>query len=157
MTSFWRCAREAKVGKQGHPVLKAKVMERAETPTCWRSAGLLAYRRSNGRVLWLLIDSRLSKAASAWEFPKGLIEPGEDRLAAALRECAEETGVRVAPEAVHPTFHERVEWTMRHKGRLIHRVVDYFLAEAFQEATRGDWEVREVRWVETREALKPPI
>ena len=34
------------------------------------------------------------KDAGAWTIPKGVIEPGEEALAAALREFEEETGVR---------------------------------------------------------------
>ena len=34
------------------------------------------------------------KDAGAWTVPKGIAEAGEDLLAAASRECAEETGLR---------------------------------------------------------------
>jgi bis(5'-nucleosidyl)-tetraphosphatase len=34
------------------------------------------------------------RAYRNWDFPKGLIEPGEEPLAAALREVTEETGLR---------------------------------------------------------------
>jgi 8-oxo-dGTP pyrophosphatase MutT (NUDIX family) len=42
-----------------------------------------------------------------WDIPKGEAEPGEDFVAAAVRELREETGLRVAPEdlaelGVHP-------------------------------------------------------
>ena len=33
-----------------------------------------------------------------WEFPGGKVEPGESDLAALVRECAEELGVRIRPE-----------------------------------------------------------
>jgi 8-oxo-dGTP diphosphatase len=35
--------------------------------------------------------------AGLWEFPGGKIEPGESPQAAAIRECAEETGLAVEP------------------------------------------------------------
>ena len=34
-----------------------------------------------------------------WEFPGGKVEPGESDLSALVRECGEELGVRVSPEA----------------------------------------------------------
>ncbi len=35
------------------------------------------------------------RRAGGWEFPGGKVEPGESERAAAVRECAEELGVRV--------------------------------------------------------------
>ncbi|PRY51016.1 8-oxo-dGTP diphosphatase [Geodermatophilus tzadiensis] len=37
--------------------------------------------------------------AGRWEFPGGKVEPGEDDLAGLVRECAEEMGVAVLPQA----------------------------------------------------------
>lgn len=86
-----------------------------ETP---RSAGVVIVRQEAGawRVLML-------RAYRNWDFPKGQIEPGEDRFAAALREVHEETGI----EADELTF----EWGDAHyetppynKGK----TATYFLA-----------------------------
>jgi predicted NUDIX family NTP pyrophosphohydrolase len=63
------------------------------------SAGLLLYRRAvcdgvevflahPGGPFWARRD------AGAWTIPKGLVEAGEDPLAAACREFEEETGIR---------------------------------------------------------------
>jgi predicted NUDIX family NTP pyrophosphohydrolase len=61
-----------------------------------RSAGILLYRRDPGGVRLLLVHPGgpfwRGKDEGAWMIPKGLIEPGEDPLAAALREYEEELG-----------------------------------------------------------------
>lgn len=60
------------------------------------SAGLLVYRRVGPEVEFLLgySDGPLwaRKDLGAWMIPKGLIEPGEDPLAAALRESRRRQG-----------------------------------------------------------------
>ena len=62
------------------------------------SAGLLLFRRRGGRLEVFLAHPGgpfwANKDAGAWTIPKGLVEPGEDPLAAARREFEEETGVR---------------------------------------------------------------
>ncbi|NKJ71225.1 NUDIX domain-containing protein [Rhizobium leguminosarum bv. viciae] len=64
-----------------------------------RSAGLLIYRRLSSDIEALLVHPGgpfwARKDEAAWSIPKGLIEPGEDELAAAIRETAEELGVAV--------------------------------------------------------------
>jgi bis(5'-nucleosidyl)-tetraphosphatase len=50
------------------------------------SAGVVVVRRSAGQWRYLLL-----RAGSYWDFPKGMVEPGEDPLAAAIRETEEET------------------------------------------------------------------
>jgi 8-oxo-dGTP diphosphatase len=47
----------------------------------------------------LLAAQRLAPAALAggWELPGGKVEPGEDDLAALVRECREELGIVIAP------------------------------------------------------------
>lgn len=60
-----------------------------------RSAGILLYRRAPGLEVWIAHMGGpfwAKKDAGAWSIPKGLYEVGEDALAAALREFAEEMG-----------------------------------------------------------------
>jgi predicted NUDIX family NTP pyrophosphohydrolase len=62
------------------------------------SAGLLMYRRSGADFAVLLVHPGgpfwRGKDLGAWSIPKGEYAPGEDALAVALREFAEETGTR---------------------------------------------------------------
>ncbi|MBY5711639.1 NUDIX domain-containing protein [Rhizobium leguminosarum] len=64
-----------------------------------RSAGLLLYRRVSSDIEVLLVHPGgpfwAGKDEAAWSIPKGLVEPGEDQLAAAIRETTEELGFAV--------------------------------------------------------------
>ncbi|MBW1991485.1 MAG: NUDIX domain-containing protein [Deltaproteobacteria bacterium] len=69
-----------------------------------QSAGLLLYRWREGRLEVFLVHPGgpfwRRKEAGAWSIPKGELSPGEDPLAAARREFAEETGFSVQGEFV---------------------------------------------------------
>lgn len=56
--------------------------------TVVRSAGVVIARRQGGVFRLLVLRS-----ARNWDFPKGLIEEGEDALEAARREATEGTGI----------------------------------------------------------------
>ncbi|RVD50640.1 MAG: NUDIX domain-containing protein [Mesorhizobium sp.] len=64
-----------------------------------RSAGLLIYRRTGGDIQVLLVHPGgpfwAKKDDGAWSIPKGLVDQGEDELAAARRETGEELGMKV--------------------------------------------------------------
>lgn len=60
-----------------------------------RSAGLLMYRRRDNIEILLVHPGGpfwAGKDEGAWSLPKGLVNPGEDELLAAIREFEEETG-----------------------------------------------------------------
>jgi 8-oxo-dGTP pyrophosphatase MutT (NUDIX family) len=52
------------------------------------SAGVVVVRDEGESLRFLLL-----RAYRNWDFPKGRVEPGEDPLAAAVRETREETGI----------------------------------------------------------------
>lgn len=52
------------------------------------SAGVVVLRREGAGWRFLLLRSWQN-----WDFPKGMVEPGETHLQAAIRETAEETGI----------------------------------------------------------------
>jgi predicted NUDIX family NTP pyrophosphohydrolase len=66
-----------------------------------RSAGLLLHRRRGGELEVLLVHPGgpfwAQRDAGAWSIPKGEYEPGEEPLAAARREFAEELGSEAPP------------------------------------------------------------
>jgi predicted NUDIX family NTP pyrophosphohydrolase len=82
------------------------------------SAGLLLFRRGQGGLEVFLAHPGgpfwKTKDRGAWTIPKGLVDEGEDLLAAARREFLEETGIE-------PCGPFRELGTVRQKaGKLIH-------------------------------------
>jgi predicted NUDIX family NTP pyrophosphohydrolase len=67
------------------------------------SAGLLPYRRRDGRLEVFLVHPGgpfwRNRDDHAWSVAKGEVEPNEDLLSAARREFAEETGLKLAGTA----------------------------------------------------------
>lgn len=68
-------------------------------PAARHSAGILLFRRGAGRLEVLIAHMGgpfwAAKDAAAWSVPKGELDPGEEPLAAARREFAEELGLPV--------------------------------------------------------------
>lgn len=108
-------------------------------------------------VIPVLRDERLyllMRAYRYWDFPKGIVEPGEDPLTAATRELQEESGL------VAPKFrwgHEFIETERYSYGK----VARYYLAEVSDEKilitanpVSGRREHDEYRWVTYDEASK---
>lgn len=99
-----------------------------------RSAGFILFRLTDvdGRPApeYLLLDY-----GRHWDFAKGHVEPGEDDLAAAIRETAEETGI-TGVTAI-PGFARQTTYFFRHRARgLIRKTVVFFLART--NATDAD-------------------
>jgi 8-oxo-dGTP pyrophosphatase MutT (NUDIX family) len=118
-----------------------------------RAAGAVIFRRSDRGIRLLVL-----RAYKNWDFPKGLIEPGEDALAAACREVLEETGLA---ELAYP-FGDEFKETLPYSGNKIAR---YYLAETDAEKIElpvspelGRPEHHEYRWISFDEAedLLPP-
>ncbi len=117
------------------------------------AAGAVVFRRTENGVRLLVL-----RAYKNWDFPKGMVEPGESELDAARRECAEETGLA---ELDFP-FGDAHRDTVPYAGG---KVARYFLAETQATAITlpvspelGRPEHHEWRWVsfDEAEALLPP-
>ena len=118
-----------------------------------RAAGAVVFRRGERGIRILIL-----RAYKNWDFPKGMIEPGEEALAAARREVAEETGLAGLDFPFGDEFRETVPYA----GNKIAR---YYLAETDAEKIAlpvspelGRPEHHEYRWVSFDEAedLLPP-
>jgi len=121
--------------------------------TARRSAGAVVFRRTERGPRLLVL-----RAYKNWDFPKGMIEPGESELDAAKRETAEETGLA---DLEFP-FGDEHQDTLAYSGG---KVARYFLAETDKgvielpvSAELGRPEHHEWRWVSFDEAeeLLPP-
>jgi predicted NUDIX family NTP pyrophosphohydrolase len=135
------------------------------------SAGILLFRRRPAGVEVMLVHPGgpfwAKKDTGAWSIPKGLVNEGEDRLAAAKREFLEETGMAIAGECLDLGAHKQpggktiaafaqegdfnsasltsnaftIEWPP-HSGRMaefpeVDKAGWFSLGEAMEKATKG--------------------
>ena len=114
----------------------------------------MVFRRTESGVKLLVL-----RAYKNWDFPKGLVEAGEDQLATARREITEETGLT---DLDFP-FGDRYKETLPYSNS---KVARYYLAETGDDAKvklpvspeLGRPEHHEFRWVSFDEAedMLPP-
>jgi 8-oxo-dGTP pyrophosphatase MutT (NUDIX family) len=113
------------------------------------SAGVVVVRRVPDGWRFLML-----RCFRVWDFPKGLVEPGEDALAAARREVAEETLIQDLEFAWGEEFVETARYSRN-------KIARYYLAATGTEAVTlpgrpelgGRAEHHEARWVDVEEAL----
>ena len=113
------------------------------------SAGVVVVRREPGGWRYLLL-----RAFNHWDFPKGMVEAGEQPLAAAVREVKEESTI----DDLRFAWGEESTQTGPYSGG---KVARYYLAETQRtEVTLpfnpliGRAEHSEFRWVDFDEAIR---
>jgi len=118
-----------------------------DAPSRRLSAGVVVVRDTAEGPRYLLL-----RAYKHWDFPKGMVEPGEEPLAAARREVAEETGIDELDFAWGETFCETAPYA---RGK----VARYYLARTPREDVvlaanpqTGIHEHMEYRWVRRTDA-----
>jgi 8-oxo-dGTP pyrophosphatase MutT (NUDIX family) len=116
------------------------------------SAGGVVVRRGDaGLVLAAILPQ--GRPAGHWVLPKGLVEPGEAPIAAAVREVHEETGLRA--ETLHKLPPSR--YVYRRGSERVFKLVEWWLMRplggeigVIEEAMRV--EVADARWLPLAEA-----
>src|SRR5258708_29143973 len=88
-----------------------------KTKTPPRAAGVVVFRRTGRGIYYLVL-----RAYNNWDFPKGLVEAGEDQLTCAKRELKEETGL----SSVDFPFGEEYRETVPYSGN---KGARYYLGE----------------------------
>ena len=117
----------------------------------------MTYRNSAGGVVlnpkgeMLLVLQR----NGVWSIPKGQIEEGEHRLAAAKREITEETGIRQLTEV--ETLGSYTKYTIDEQGRedktQLKRITVMLFTTTETDLFPADARIREARWVKPADAL----
>ena len=113
------------------------------------SAGVVVARREKGTWRYLLLRS-----FHYWDFPKGMVETGEEPLATARREVAEESGVQDLVFRWGHAFRETLPYGQG-------KVARYYVAETHQAMVTlpiskelGRPEHHEYRWLSYEEARR---
>jgi 8-oxo-dGTP pyrophosphatase MutT (NUDIX family) len=113
------------------------------------SAGVVVARETDDGARLLLL-----RAYKNWDFPKGQVEPGEDALAAALRETREEAGI---DDLEFAWGRDYVETEPYARGK----IARYYVARTRRERISlpvspalGRPEHHEYRWVDLTEAFE---
>lgn len=120
------------------------------------SAGVVVVRYFDGEPKFLLL-----RAFNYWDFPKGMLDPGEEPLAAAIREVEEETGLTGLDFRWGHAFEETEPYGSKPK------IARYYVAESKAgeahlpvSAELGRPEHDEFRWMsyeEAKELLVPRV
>jgi 8-oxo-dGTP pyrophosphatase MutT (NUDIX family) len=110
------------------------------------AAGMILWRMEKNSPLVLVLEA--SDRPGEWGFPKGHVESGEDLVQAALRECAEETGLTLV-EILGPPL--PLAYVLPDGRR---KVTYYFPACTQQETVVLSPEHHQAKWVPPAQALK---
>jgi len=112
------------------------------------TAGVIIYRKRNGKLEILLTKRNVSPFKDFWCFPGGHIEPFEKAIDAAKREVFEETGIETNPvffgyfDEIFPDIN-------------LHNVVLFFYSECQQSVIKiNEDEVSDFMWIDVNDALK---
>lgn len=111
------------------------------------SAGGIVFKKEGERTFILVTQH---SGHHGWVFPKGLIDNGESKEAAAIREVREEGGV--VAKITHPL--KESTYFYQFKGEKIKKTVSYFVMEYVSgDINDHDWEMEAAEWLEKDKVL----
>ncbi|MCS7115998.1 MAG: NUDIX domain-containing protein [Nitrososphaerota archaeon] len=113
-----------------------------------RSAGAVVFYDGEKGFEYLL----LNYAAGHWDFPKGNIEKDESDVSTVRREINEETGIDDI--SFIPGFKRKVEYYYKRDGKLVHKVVIFYLVQAHRKDVKLSHEHLDYSWLSYDEAIK---
>jgi 8-oxo-dGTP pyrophosphatase MutT (NUDIX family) len=127
------------------------------------SAGGVVLRQENEGYLSVVLCHR--RSSSLWALPKGTPEKGESVSDTAVREVAEETGLRVEiGPPIHETYYSFFRTTQETVGMFpvdgnrcvrIDKTVHWYLMNYIGgDTSNHDGEYDDVEWIETQEAAQ---
>jgi len=130
----------------GNPAIeldwRLRERRRARRKQAWQTSGGVVLDPDTGHVLLVKNRRERREGYSGWTWPKGLIDPGEGPVFAALREIAEEAGVHAEPLG-------RIA-VLETKRALRH----YFLLSKIRGGLELHEETLRVRWAPVRDAKR---
>jgi len=118
------------------------------------------YEHSAGAIIFYLAEDEswlyllLHYPSGHWDFPKGVVEEGEDDLETAFREVYEETGIPREKLILIDGFREEVRYRFYSHGTVVKKSVTFFLMRSLTMDVKISWEHRGFRWLPYSEALK---
>ncbi|MEW6001312.1 MAG: NUDIX hydrolase [Nitrospirota bacterium] len=113
------------------------------------SSGGVIFRRRNGTIEVALVAV---KGGNVWCLPKGLVNKGESTERTAIREVAEETGLK---GRIIEKLGEITYWYyIKEENAKCKKTVNFFLMEyEGGDISKHDWEVEQASWFPIDEAL----
>lgn len=114
-----------------------------------KSCGVVLFHARDGKAREYLL---LHYPNGHWDFPKGHVEKGESQVEAALREVAEETGIREL-ELLHG-FRHRFDYYYQRGNARYHKEVAFFLGRVASQRVRLSHEHQGYVWLPFEAALE---
>ena len=111
-----------------------------------KSCGAIIFRLEEYKPMYLLLYG-----PSYWGFTKGLNEKNESEEETAIREAAEETGIKIK---LLQGFKETIKYIYRFNNELISKEAVFFIAEAKSKEVKISKEHEDFKWADFEDAIK---